>query len=1088
MQCLSCSAENNEANTFCEACGVLLHLTCKSCGRKSRADSRFCGHCGSLLDYAASASLNSNQLLRALSISGGEYKRLTVLFADIRNSTGLIDSLGDPELGMRRLEPVLNLMKNAVHRYDGIVNKIQGDGVMALFGAPRPHEDHAVRGCLAALAMQDAIARLGDPSLQIGIGLHTGEVVVQVVENSIYQTYDAAGVNVHLASRMEAMADEGCILITGDTRAAARQFIEVLPLGMQPVRGIAAPVEVFKLTGLLSAPASGVFRSGRCLSPLIGRSDQFAALEFELANTMKGDGRVVGVVAEAGLGKSRLCFEFAETCRRRGIRVHEARVLSHGRATPFQPVLELFRSAFSIQPNDTVEVSRQRVIDLLRSRGDFSESLPLLLDFLGLHDPTSPESKQDPATRKHRLLAFVRHLIHSRPHDETVLVVVEDLHWIDQASEEFVEAMVDAVVGTKTLLLLNFRPGHVTPFMQRSHYRQISLEPLLGADAGELLSSLLGNDPSLALLARNIAERAQGNPFFLEELVRSLAERGDFEGQYGAYRLKDGIDAIPLPPTVQAVLGARIDRLVEPSRQILQTASVVGREVSLAILERVSNLPADQVAEALWQLRRAELLYALPPPNSEMHAFRHPLIQEVAYRSLLKGRRTELHREVARAIQAQFSDRLDEYSSLIAFHLEQAGDLLPAAQAHARAAMWVGAKDPSQALRSWTRTRELLAALPRSETADYLRMMACGQIMNIGWREGISADEARLFFEEAKQIAVASGNTRANAMLHSGFGRVLAVRGSADEYVAKVLEAVALAKESNDSSLEVMIKAGLSHALRLSGRLTRALEVNIEATDRAHELNKFHRKVLGFDIEPWLMALRGQLLVMLGRGDDARPFLDRVIDMDPEHINTTDHVMPSISYVDLAWAERDVRLAERHSERAFSMAVRSGTPYLRTYATACRGLAHIVGGRPGAAIEDLSAAIDFARRRSAGLEYEPRMLADLANAYRLRGHFSVALSTADDAINISITRHTRVAECLARIVRAQTLLVSEGIELVEEELRRVRTLIEETGAAIYEPLLEDLENKLTSLGAPHGVQIASRPGVNGRGRVGTTDG
>jgi adenylate cyclase len=325
-------------------------------------------------------------------------------------------------------------------------------------------------------------------------------------------------------------------------------------------------------------------------------------------------------------------------------------------------------------------------------------------------------------------------------------------------------------------------------------------------------------------------------------------------------------------------------------------------------------------------------------------------------------------------------------------------------------------------------------------------------------------------------------------MLHSGFGRVLAIRGSADEYVAKVLEAVALAKESNDSSLEVMIKAGLSHALRLSGRLTRALEVNIEATDRAHELNKFHRKVLGFDIEPWLMALRGQLLVMLGRGDAARPFLDRVIDMGPEHINTTDHVMPSISYVDLAWAERDVRLAERHAERAFSMAVRSGTPYLRTYATACRGLAHIVGGRPGAAIEDLSAAIDFARRRSAGLEYEPRMLADLANAYRLRGDFSIALSTADDAIKISITRHTRVAECLARIVRAQTLLVSERIELVEEELRRVRTLIEETGAAIYEPLLEDLENNLASLGAPHGVQIANRPGASGRGRVGTTDG
>src|SRR6266481_5172225 len=278
MQCLSCRAENDAQNTFCVACGVSLHLTCDACGRANRRDSRFCGHCGGPLDYAASSSLNSMQVLRALSASGGEYKRLTVLFADIRNSTSLIDSLGDAELGMRRLEPVLSLMKAAVHRYDGIVNKIQGDGVMALFGAPRPHEDHAVRGCLAALAMQDATTRLDDPSLQIGVGLHTGEVVVQVVENSIYQTYDAAGVNVHLARRMEQMAGGGCILVTGETYAAARQFVEVLPLGLQKVRGIAAAVETLKLMGLLNAPASDVFRSGRLISPLVGRNDQLATL------------------------------------------------------------------------------------------------------------------------------------------------------------------------------------------------------------------------------------------------------------------------------------------------------------------------------------------------------------------------------------------------------------------------------------------------------------------------------------------------------------------------------------------------------------------------------------------------------------------------------------------------------------------------------------------------------------------------------------------------------------------------------------------------------------------------------------------
>jgi class 3 adenylate cyclase len=803
MQCLSCKAENRVTNAFCEACGASLHLACGACGQANRPGSRFCGHCGNQLDPAKTASLNSGQLLRSLSASGGEYKRLTVLFADIRNSTGLIASM-DPESAMRRIQPVLDVMRDAVHRYDGLVNKVQGDGIMALFGAPRPHEDHAARGCLAALAMHDAMSRHGDSDMQIRVGLHTGEVVVQAVNNSLYQTYDAAGVAVHMANRLEQAAGAGKTLISGSTFAACRHFIDAKSLGMQTLRGITEPTEVFELTAAKAAPASERFRSGPRSSRLSGRKQELATLESELANTKRDDKHVtnvIGVVGDAGLGKSRLCFEFAEACRRQGIRVHEARVLSHAQETPFQPVLELLRNAFGILPNEPVETSRKRVIDQLRARGNFSESLPVLLDFLGLQDSTGLASKQDPTTRKHRLLAFIRQFIHARPRDQTVVLLIEDLHWVDSASEEFVEAMVDAVVGTKTLLLLNFRPGYVAPWMQRSHYRQIALGPLPGTEASELLSGLLGDDPSLALLARNIAERAQGNPFFMEELVQSLAERGDFEGERGAYRLKAGIDIIPLPPTVQAVLSARIDRLAETSRQVLQIAAVIGREVPLAILERVASLPADDVADALSQLRRAELLYELPPFSLGVHAFRHPLIQEVAYLSLLQGRRRELHGEVARAITAQFADRIDEYSALIAFHLERADELLPAAQSHARAAMWIGAKDPAQALRSWTKVRELVINQPRSEQVDWLRMASSGQIVNFGWREGLSAEEGRLYFEEAKDLALAAGNMRANAMIHAGFGRLLAVKGSADEYVAKVVEAIALAKQAGDSSL-----------------------------------------------------------------------------------------------------------------------------------------------------------------------------------------------------------------------------------------------------------------------------------------------
>jgi adenylate cyclase len=980
----------------------------------------------------------------------------------MRNSTGLIATI-DPEQAMGRMQPVLDAMKDAVDRYDGVVNKVQGDGVMALFGAPRPHEDHAVRACLAALAMQDAVARIGDSDLSIRVGLHTGEVVVQAVQSTLYQTYDAAGATVHLANRLEQMAECGEILITVETFCSAEQSIEARLLGERMVRGISAPIEVFKLIGFKHAPASARFRSGPRPSPLSGRKQELAALELELAATMRGDARVVGVVGEAGLGKSRLCFEFAEACRGKNIRVLEARVLPYGRDAPLQPVLELLRDAFGLQPNEPAEVSRNQIRDILEARGILGDTFPLLLDFLGLGHPAYPAPKLDPSARKLRLLSFVRQLIHSRPQHEIVLILVEDLHWLDRASEDFMEVLVDAIVGTKTLLLLNFRPEFSSQWMQRSHYRQVGLSPLDSTEAGELLRELLGGDPSIALLIRNIAERSQGNPFFLEELVHSLIERGDFEGQPGDYHLKGGIDTIPLPNTIQAVLSARIDCLEESSKQVLQTAAVIGREVPIAILQTVTNLAASEVSQAVWQLRRSELLYELPPREPGLHAFRHPLIQEVAYQSLLSVRRRELHAAVARAIETHYKTQADERANLLAFHLERAGEVLNAAQANMRAAVWMGANDPSQALRSWRKVRDLLNGQPSDQGANYLRMLACGQIINYGWREGMSAEDAKIYFDQAKQLALAANDMRANALIHAGYGRILAAGGSADEYVDKILEAEALAGEAIDASLQVTLKAVLCHALRLSGRMIDALAINIEALDRAHEIGQFDRQMLGFDVEPWLLAMRGQTLVMLGRGDEARAYLDRVLEMDSARLDAISQVIPHLAYVDLAWINGDAQLAERHAELAFSMAMTKGSPYLRVYAQACRGLSYIVTGRYDEASKDFLDVLGFARRRKAGLENEPRILADLANVYHMKGEFASAMSTATEAIGVATARHTRVAECLAHIVLAKALCASAGATQgtkVKQELNQAEALVRDTGVTIFRPLIQAARIKL----------------------------
>ncbi|MBR2813663.1 MAG: AAA family ATPase [Reyranella sp.] len=1055
MLCRHCNSENRPASAFCTACGKPLGAICRACGQPSEPGSRFCSKCGKSLSSSVDAAPPEKSFLKVLSRSGGERKQLTLLFADIVDSMSLIERR-DPEEAMDRIQPALDAMTSAVDSHGGTVLKGQGDGVMALFGAPRPHEDHALRACAAALAMQAAVVALNDNTVRIRVGLHTGIVVTQAIETGLNAlTYDVAGPAAHLASRMEHMADAGEVFLTGDTVAATRQSVEVLPLGKREVRGLSTPIEMFRLLRVRHAPASVFFRSRPNIGRLIDRDNEFNLLRAELTNASNGAAHVVGVVGAAGVGKSRLCFEFAEACRHRGIRVHETRVLAHAHATPYQPVLELLRDYLGLKPDQAPEAARLQAATAISTLPVATETLPLLLDFLGLADTRHPIPRIDPAARKARLLELVGSLLRAESERQAAVILVEDLHWIDAASAEFIEAMVDAATDTATLLLFNFRNEYAAPWMKRSPYRQIALPPLDRGDMDDLLVDLLGPELATMPVAHDIADRAQGSPFFAEEMVHTLKERGDFEGQRGSYRLAHEVAAIPLPMTIEAVLSARIDRLDEATRRLLQCAAVIGREVPLAILESVSGLPTAALADPLERLQRAELLRELVASRPGIYAFCHPLIQEVCYQSLLRERRRRIHADVARALKQRSSEPWEERASLLAYHLEAAGETMEAAQATIRSAMWVGTHDSSQALRSWKKVHQLLATVPPNESTNWLRLNACLQIMGFGWREGLPIEEAQSRFEEAKALALATSNLRAAAWAHAALGRNLAVAGSADDYIARVGEAAEIAMEAKDSSTEVMLKAALSQALRLAGRARDALQANIEASERVREINEFDRQLLGFAVESWLPAMRGQVLVLLGRFDEARACLDRMLDIDADPHDIT-QLLASVAFVDLAWARGDLVLAERHAERASSLSARSGSPYVGVSAGTCRGIACMTAGRFAEAADELEKALKLARTKRAGLENEARLLADLANARRLNGDLPGAERAAGEALEVAHKRSARIPECLARIVLAEVALTMGNHDKAALELPRIQALLKETGADLYAPLVHGL--------------------------------
>jgi class 3 adenylate cyclase/tetratricopeptide (TPR) repeat protein len=609
----------------------------------------------------------------------GERKQVTVLFADLKGSMELLAER-DPEEARSILDPVLERMMEAVHRYEGTVNQVMGDGIMALFGAPLAHEDHAVRACYAALRMQEFVKAYAEDVRRttgippaIRVGLNSGEVLARSVGSDLRMDYTAVGQTTHLAARMEQAALPGTIVITADTLRLAEGYLHVTPLGRMSVKGLRDPVEAYEVTGAGPVRTRLQAAAARGFSRFVGRDPELAQLDKALERARDGHGQVVAVVGEAGIGKSRLFHEFTRSHRVHGWLVLQSESTSYGKTTASLPVVELLKAYFEVEAGHDARKIREKITGKLLSLDrQLEPSLPALLSLLDVPVEDRAWQGVDPGERRQRMLNGVKALLLRESQVQPVLMIFEDLHWIDSETQAFLDSLVESLPAARILLLVNYRPEYEHGWMKKTYYSQVRLDPLPAERAAELLETLLGTDPGLEPLKRLLVDRTDGNPFFLEESVRTLIEMKTLVREGGTYRLSRALERIQVPATVQAVIATRIDRLPPGTKGLLQCAAVIGHDIPLALLQGVSEETTDSLRRELADLQAGEFLYEtqlLPEPE---YRFRHALTLEVTYQNMLRDQRRALHARALYALEASVARGDAAPVELLAHHAVRA--------------------------------------------------------------------------------------------------------------------------------------------------------------------------------------------------------------------------------------------------------------------------------------------------------------------------------------------------------------------------------------------------------------------------------
>jgi predicted ATPase/class 3 adenylate cyclase len=902
----------------------------------------------------------AEQILAARGTLAGERKQVTVLFADLKGSTELIADL-DPEAAQRLLDPALHRMMEAVHRYEGTVNQVLGDGIMALFGAPVAHEDHAVRACYAALAMQtgmrqyaEEVRRTQGLELQIRVGLNSGDVVVRAIGNDLHMDYSAVGQTTHLAARMEQLATPGSIRLTATTLRLVEGLVQVNALGQFPVKGLPEPVEVFELVGASTIRQRLQATAGRGLTRFVGRQPELATLQQTLAHAGTGHGQVVALVGEAGVGKSRLVYEFVHAHYTQGWRVLESASVSYGKATPYFPVIDLLRRYCAVEDRDDTRTVRAKVTgQVLTLDAALQDTVPALLALLEALPDDSPFRTLDPPQRRQRTLESLKRVLLRESQVQPLVLVFEDLHWIDAETQALLNSLVESLPTARMLLLVNYRPEYQHRWGSKTYYSQLRLDPLAPESAETLLQTLVGDDPSLAPLTPVLIARTEGNPFFLEESVHTLVETQVLVGERGAYRLVRALPSIQVPATVQAVLAARIDRLPPAEKHLLQAAAVIGKDVPAALLQATAAVPWEAVQRSLAHLQAAEFLYETRLFPELEYTFKHALTQEVAYSAVLLERRRVLHERAAQAIEGLFVERLPEHYNALAHHYSRSGNTAKAVDYLHRAGQQAVERSAyGDATSHLTAALDLLTTLPESrERSQQELAIQIALSMALRVTKGGAAPAVERLYTRARALCEQVGELPQLFRVLLGLWLVYYQRGEYQMMRAWGEQLLNLAQRLQDPDLLLEAHHALWATLFFGGELS-AARLHLEQGLRLYEPQRHRAHAAlysGHDPGVCCRAMAALHLWLLGYPDQAVASSQAALTLAQQLAHPLTQAISLYLATILHHLRREASLIQARGEAVMSIATEQGFPQQLANATPLQGwaLAACGGGAEG---------------------------------------------------------------------------------------------------------------------------------------------